>query len=65
MTNKMDQAMFELQLEPEEFNQTFQHIVEKVNIIISTYGEDDSGLMDNIMIDPVLGTEGFSSGLYG
>ncbi|NWH42258.1 EF2 factor, partial [Chloropsis hardwickii] len=65
MMNKMDRALLELQLEPEELYQTFQRIVENVNVIISTYGEGESGPMGNIMIDPVLGTVGFGSGLHG
>ncbi|KAH0625965.1 hypothetical protein JD844_034361 [Phrynosoma platyrhinos] len=47
MMNKMDRALLELQLQPEELYQTFQRIVENVNI------------------DPVLGTVGFGSGLHG
>ncbi|XP_077955143.1 elongation factor 2b isoform X1 [Gasterosteus aculeatus] len=65
MMNKMDRALLELQLEPEELFQTFQRIVENVNVIISTYGEDEGGPMGNIMIDPVVGTVGFGSGLHG
>ncbi|MGH0186815.1 UNVERIFIED_CONTAM: hypothetical protein FKN15_022611 [Acipenser sinensis] len=65
MMNKMDRALLELQLEPESLYQTFQRIVENVNVIISTYGEDEGGPMGNIMIDPVVGTVGFGSGLHG
>uniref|UniRef100_A0A3B4YPJ3 Eukaryotic translation elongation factor 2 n=1 Tax=Seriola lalandi dorsalis TaxID=1841481 RepID=A0A3B4YPJ3_SERLL len=65
MMNKMDRALLELQLEPDELFQTFQRIVENVNVIISTYGEDEGGPMGNIMIDPVIGTVGFGSGLHG
>uniref|UniRef100_A0AAX7ULF1 Tr-type G domain-containing protein n=1 Tax=Astatotilapia calliptera TaxID=8154 RepID=A0AAX7ULF1_ASTCA len=65
MMNKMDRALLELQLEPDELYQTFQRIVENVNVIISTYGEDEGGPMGNIMIDPVIGTVGFGSGLHG
>uniref|UniRef100_A0A8C2Q159 Eukaryotic translation elongation factor 2b n=1 Tax=Cyprinus carpio TaxID=7962 RepID=A0A8C2Q159_CYPCA len=50
MMNKMDRALLELQLEPEELYQTFQRIVENVNVIISTYGEDEGGPMGNIMV---------------
>uniref|UniRef100_A0A667WQJ3 Elongation factor 2 n=1 Tax=Myripristis murdjan TaxID=586833 RepID=A0A667WQJ3_9TELE len=49
MMNKMDRALLELQLDPEELYQTFQRIVENVNVIISTYGEDENGPMGNIM----------------
>lgn len=50
MMNKMDRALLELQLEPDELFQTFQRIVENVNVIISTYGEDEHGPMGNIMV---------------
>uniref|UniRef100_A0A8C1KT63 Eukaryotic translation elongation factor 2, like 2 n=1 Tax=Cyprinus carpio TaxID=7962 RepID=A0A8C1KT63_CYPCA len=65
MMNKMDRALLELQLGPEELFQTFQRIVENVNVIISTYGEGENGPMGNIMVDPVIGTVGFGSGLHG
>uniref|UniRef100_A0A8C2CUI8 Eukaryotic translation elongation factor 2, like 2 n=1 Tax=Cyprinus carpio TaxID=7962 RepID=A0A8C2CUI8_CYPCA len=65
MMNKMDRALLELQLEPDELFQTFQRIVENVNVIISTYGEGEHGPMGNIMVDPVVGTVGFGSGLHG
>ncbi|XP_051973285.1 elongation factor 2 [Xyrauchen texanus] len=65
MMNKMDRALLELQLKPDELFQTFQRIVENVNVIISTYGEGEHGPMGNIMVDPVVGTVGFGSGLHG
>ncbi|CAM5144095.1 unnamed protein product [Natator depressus] len=65
MMNKMDRALLELQLEPEELYQTFQRIVESVNVIVSTYGEGETGPMGNIMTDPLIGTVGFGSGLHG
>lgn len=49
--NKMDRALLELQLAPEELFQTFQRIVESINVIIATYG-DESGPMGNIMVAP-------------
>ena len=39
--NKMDRALLELQLEMEDLYQTFQRIVESVNVIIATYADDD------------------------
>lgn len=54
MMNKMDRALLELQLEPERLYQTFQRIVESVNVIISTYGEDDGGPMGSIFVSSVL-----------
>ncbi|CAG0895788.1 unnamed protein product [Cyprideis torosa] len=62
--NKMDRALLELQLEKEELYQTFQRIVENVNVIIATYG-DDSGPMGVISVDPSRGSVGFGSGLHG
>jgi len=64
MMNKMDRALLELQLKPDELFQTFQRIVENVNVIIATYG-DEGGPMGNILVDPVVGTVGFGSGLHG
>merc|ERR1712133_226317 len=62
--NKMDRALLELQLEQEDLYQTFQRIVENINVIIATYG-DDSGPMGNIAVRPDNGTVGFGSGLHG
>jgi elongation factor 2 len=62
--NKMDRALLELQLDPESLFQTFIRIVENVNVIIATYGEDD-GPMGKIMVDPATGNVGFGSGLHG
>jgi elongation factor 2 len=62
--NKMDRALLELQLEQEDLYMTFQRIVESVNVIIATYG-DDEGPMGQIMVDPTVGTVGFGSGLHG
>ncbi|KAK1897249.1 Elongation factor 2 [Dissostichus eleginoides] len=64
MMNKMDRALLELQLEPEDLYQTFQRIVESVNVIIATYGEED-GPMGHLPVSPVIGTVGFGSGLHG
>ncbi|MGH0179718.1 UNVERIFIED_CONTAM: hypothetical protein FKN15_002089 [Acipenser sinensis] len=50
MMNKMDRALLELQLEPDALFQTFQRIVENVNVVISTYGEGEAGPMGNIMV---------------
>lgn len=60
----MDRALLELQLGQEELFQTFQRIVENINVIIATYGDDD-GPMGPIMVDPSIGNVGFGSGLHG
>ncbi|KAL3118146.1 hypothetical protein niasHT_001920 [Heterodera trifolii] len=62
--NKMDRALLELQLGQEELFQTFQRIVENINVIIATYGDDD-GPMGPIQVDPSIGNVGFGSGLHG
>lgn len=62
--NKMDRALLELQLEQEDLYQTFQRIIESVNVIIATYCDED-GPMGNIMVDVGKGTCGFGSGLHG
>merc|ERR1712170_278489 len=62
--NKMDLALLTLQLGSEDLYQTFCRIVENVNVIIATYGED-GGPMGEIMVDPAKGTVGFGSGLHG
>ena len=62
--NKMDRALLELQLEQDDLFDTFQRIVESVNVIIATYG-DDEGPMGPIMVNPTAGTVGFGSGLHG
>jgi len=62
--NKMDRALLELQLEQEEFYQTFQRIVENVNVIVATYCDDD-GPMGVVRVDVNNGSVGFGSGLHG
>jgi len=62
--NKMDRALLELQLEPEDLYQTFQRVVENVNVIIATYADDD-GPMGVVRVDPKNGSVGFGSGLHG
>ena len=47
--NKMDRALLELQLEQEDLFQTFQRIVENVNVIIATYN-DDGGPMGEVRV---------------
>lgn len=47
--NKMDRALLELQLDQEDLYQTFQRIVESVNVIIATYN-DETGPMGDIQV---------------
>merc|ERR1712066_581223 len=62
--NKMDRALLELQLGQEEIFQTFQRIVENVNVIVATYADDD-GPMGVVRVDVNNGSVGFGSGLHG
>jgi len=62
--NKMDLALLTLQLGQEDLYTACQRIVENINVIISTYG-DEEGPMGNIQVDPSKGTVGFGSGLHG
>lgn len=62
--NKMDRALLELQLDMEDLYQTFQRVVENVNVIIATYADDD-GPMGVVRVDPTNGSVGFGSGLHG
>merc|ERR1739847_126714 len=62
--NKMDRALLELQLGQEELYQTFQRIVENVNVIVATYADDD-GPMGTVRVDVNNGSVGFGSGLHG
>merc|ERR1712235_63270 len=62
--NKMDRALLELQLDAEELYQTFNRIVENVNVIVATYADDD-GPMGIVRVDVNNGSVGFGSGLHG
>ena len=44
--------------------QTFNRIVENVNVIVATYSDED-GPMGNVQVKPQMGTVGFGSGLHG
>ena len=49
MINKLDRAVFELQLTAEEIYQSVCRIIENVNVILATYGGED-GVMGDIMV---------------
>jgi elongation factor 2 len=59
--NKVDRALLELQLPPEEMYQSFQRAIESANAIIATYTDD---AMKDIMVDPTKGTVAFGSGKH-
>jgi elongation factor 2 len=59
MINKVDRAIHELQLSPEEMYQRFVRIIDSVNVIISTYQDHD---MEDIQLDPSKGNVIFGAG---
>lgn len=60
--NKVDRALLELQMEPEEIYLTFERNVENVNVIISTCSDENVG---DMQVFPEKGTVSFGSGLHG
>ncbi|CAM9129394.1 unnamed protein product [Phaeothamnion confervicola] len=61
MVNKVDRALLELQLPPEEMYQSFSRAIESVNVIIATYNDE---LMGDVQVYPDKGTVAFGSGLH-
>lgn len=62
--NKVDRAVFEKQLAPEELFSSLQSVVNNVNSVVSIYAEEDSP-MGSLLLDPCLGNVVFASGLHG
>jgi len=60
--NKVDRALLELQVQPEELYQQFSRTIENVNVIISTYNDEALG---EVQVYPEKGTVAFGSGLHG
>lgn len=63
MLNKMDRAIVELQMDPEECYQSFLRIIESVNVSIATYGDSSLGL--DLFVDPRKLNVAFGSGKMG
>ena len=61
MVNKVDRALLELQLPPEECYQSFRRAIETVNVVIATYNEAEVG---DVQVSPEGGTVAFGSGLH-
>lgn len=61
MVNKVDRALLELQLDPEECYQSFARAIETVNVVIATYNDDRLG---DCQVYPDKGTVAFGSGLH-
>ena len=67
MMNKMDRALLELQLGQEEMFQTFNRIVESVNVIVGTYADEDGPMGDIQVRGKLFSGEGaakYFRGLY-
>eukprot|EP01061_Rhynchopus_euleeides_P040551 TRINITY_DN6987_c0_g1_i1.p1 TRINITY_DN6987_c0_g1~~TRINITY_DN6987_c0_g1_i1.p1 ORF type:complete len:858 (+),score=406.00 TRINITY_DN6987_c0_g1_i1:84-2657(+) len=61
MVNKVDRALLELQLDPEEAYQSFFRTIQTVNVVIATYNDKHLG---DVQVYPEQGTVGFGSGLH-
>ena len=61
MVNKVDRALLELQLDPEEAYQSFFRTIQTVNVVIATYNDEKLG---DVQVYPETGTVGFGSGLH-
>ena len=59
MVNKVDRALFELQLDGEAIYQKFVRAVDLVNVIISNYEQPDMG---DLLVHPSKGNVAFGSG---
>jgi len=60
--NKLDRAFLELHLDLEEAYQGFARAIENVNVIISTYNNEDA--LGDVQVVPAAGTVSFGSGLH-
>nr|QWE91344.1 translation elongation factor 2 [Placidida sp.]QWE91345.1 translation elongation factor 2 [Placidida sp.]QWE91347.1 translation elongation factor 2 [Placidida sp.]QWE91353.1 translation elongation factor 2 [Placidida sp.]QWE91354.1 translation elongation factor 2 [Placidida sp.] len=61
MCNKVDRAILELQMDPEDLYQSLQKTIENVNVIISTYHD---AVLGDVQVYPNQGTVAFGSGLH-
>lgn len=59
MINKIDRAIHELKLSPEEMYQRFLKVIEVVNSVISTYIDEDD---EDLVLDPTKGNVVFGAG---
>lgn len=59
MINKIDRAIYELKLSPEEMYQRFLKVIDQVNVVISTYQDENE---EEIVLDPSKGNVVFGAG---
>lgn len=60
--NKLDRFFLELKYNPEEIYQRLCRVIESVNVIISTYVNDNAG---DFTVDPLKGNVAFTAGIMG
>ncbi|OMP06338.1 hypothetical protein COLO4_08186 [Corchorus olitorius] len=60
--NKLDRCFLDLRVDAEEFYQTFQRVIENVNVIMATY---EDPMLGGVQVYPEKGTVAFSAGLHG
>lgn len=61
MINKLDRAILELQLTPEDAYQNFSKAIESANVVIATYHDK---VLGDVQVYPEKGTVCFGSGLH-
>jgi elongation factor 2 len=59
MINKVDRAIHELQLSPEEIYQRFVRVIDQVNVVISNYQDKED---EETVLDPMKGNVVFGAG---
>jgi elongation factor 2 len=59
MVNKVDRAILELQLDGEQIYKNFERVIQRTNVVIENYRQDDMG---EVELDPSLGNVAFGSG---
>eukprot|EP01084_Bolivina_argentea_P195556 335437_1 len=62
MVNKLDRAVLELQLDPEEAYQNFCRVITNANVIIATFNDEAMG---DVQVAAEKGTVAMGSGLHG
>lgn len=60
MINKVDRAIHELQLSPEEMYQRFARVIDQVNVVISNYRDSEDE--EDTVLDPTKGNVVFGAG---
>lgn len=59
MVNKVDRAILELKLDGEAMYQNFDRVIQRVNVVVNNYAQDDMGEVD---LNPTVGNVAFGSG---